>query len=303
MSFWKDKKVVVTGGMGLMGTPMVAKLESLGAEVFVADLPRHDITNFGEMMSVMQGQDICIHLAAMSNVEQSRSRALESLHLNIGGTINVLEACRQREVGTVVTASSNHVYGGPQNEYDGRPLDEHARLKQLDVYSVSKICADYLTRSYWHNFGLKTSAMRNTNCFGPADPHISHIIPGTIQTILKNQTPIIQSSGEVKKGYLYVDDVVDAYLLVAEATYMGTVEPGLSFNVGASPISAKNLVRIIMDIMGQQDSMPTILDKPNDQVNENLDSSRIQALGWEPKYSLTEGLEKTIEFFRDRVAV
>ena len=297
--FWKGKRVAVTGGSGLMGTPMIRKLKEMGAAPRNLDLPEWDVTNPAAMLAAMSYADICIHLAAMSHVEDSRNNPLLSWQTNVAGTWNVLDACRTYKVGAVVVASSNHVYG----KQEVFPVPETAQLNQLDTYSATKVCVDYITRAYAHNYGLPTAVIRNTNCFGPNDPHSSHIIPGTILSILVGEAPVIRSTGLVKKGYLYVDDVVDAYLLVAEKIYTGTTEArllrGKAFNVGAPPISSLDLVRLIMGVMGKSsEESVSILGKTNDQHDEMMDSSRITALGWEPKYSLTEGLEVTIEWFR-----
>jgi CDP-glucose 4,6-dehydratase len=294
MNFWEDKRVAVTGGSGLIGTPMIRKLESLGAKVRNVDLPKYDITNMQAMTDALVC-DICIHLAAISNVEESRSCGLNTWEINVRGTWIVLEACLKKEVGAVVVASSNHVYG-LQNDF---PVRETAPLNQLDTYSTSKICIDYITRAYAHNYGLNTAVIRNTNCYGPEDPHSSHIIPGTILSLLDGRTPTIKTDGQIKKGYLYVDDVVDAYLLVAEKLYgTGYVRSGEVFNAGASPISALTLVQLITGLYDSGGAPPIVLGQASDQHDEQMDSTKLMALGWEPQYSLSEGLEKTIAWFK-----
>ena len=299
--FWEEKKVAITGGSGLIGTPMIRKLESMGAKVRNLDLPTWDITNMQAMMDGLVC-DICIHLAAMSHVEETRDNGLSAWEINVRGTWVVLEACLRKGVSAVVTASSNHVYG----LQDSFPVPETAQLNQLDTYSVSKICMDYITRAYTHNYGLKTAVIRNTNCYGPEDPHSSHIIPGTILSLLEGRVPVIKSTGLVKKGYLYVDDVVDAYLLVAENLFQygksGSPPGGWVFNAGAPPISSQDLVRMIMSLLPVH-TYPIIQENPTDQHDEQMDSSKLEALGWRPKYSLKEGLAKTIEWFREDAKV
>lgn len=296
MSFWEGKQVVVTGGNGLIGTPLVRKLESLGARVCNLDLPEWDICNLPAMTEAIVG-DICIHLAAMSHVEETRKNGLNAWEVNIRGTWNVLEACLRNKVKAAVTASSNHVYG----RQEAYPVLESAPLNQLDTYSATKICMDYITRAYDHNYGLNTATIRNTNCYGPGDPHSSHIVPGTILALLEGDLPVIQSNGLVRKGYLYVDDVADAYLLVAEHLYQHQYR-GV-YNVGAPSISSQELVQMIMDLMGKHHDDPVVLGKPTDQHDEQMDSSKIMALGWEPQYSLWEGLSKTIKWFRENAKV
>jgi CDP-glucose 4,6-dehydratase len=299
MSFWEGKRVVVTGGYGLIGTPMVRCLKSIGAEVLNMDLPQYDVTSYSECLAALEDQEICIHLAAVSHVENSRANPLTTYEVNVRGTWNILEAARQQELGAVIIPSSNHVYG-PQVQY---PVKETAELNQMDTYSVGKICVDYIARSYAHNYQSPVGIIRNTNCFGPNDPHSSHIVPSTILAMLAGSLPTLQSLGTVKKGYLYVDDVVDAMLLVAQGLMNGVVPFGSVYNVGAPPINAFDLASLIMGIMGMPNQDPIILGKKNDQASEQMDSTKIQALGWEPKWSLTEGLEATIQWFRQNAKV
>lgn len=320
-NFWEGKRVLVTGSEGLIGKPMVRKLYEEGAEVtrFDAEFGL-DICDYGEMLWRIEDPlpDICIHLAAISGVEDSRTAGARAYEVNVMGTVNVLEACREAGVKAVVTASSNHVYGGPHpvTYPDGR-VDEHAQFKQMDTYSVTKICADYITRSYFHNYGLPTVAVRNTNCYGPEDPHMDHLIPGTIQSILEGKRPVIKSDGLTKKSYLYVDDVVDAYLLVAETLYKHprpewdpSCLSGCGVNVADIPISTLCIVDTIGHLMvpgigapgPHLNWTPEILGEPNDQHDECLNSTLIRRMGWTPKYNLHQGLEKTIAGFKERYA-
>jgi CDP-glucose 4,6-dehydratase len=289
--FWQDKKVLVTGSEGLIGLPMCDALEAEGADVGRFDLVLgNDVLNMRSMVNV----DVCIHLAADSNVESSRENPLTAFDVNIRGTWLVLEAAREYNV-PVVIASSNHVYG-QQKDY---PVPESAQMNQLDTYSVTKVCADYIARAYAHNYGLPVAIMRNTNCYGPRDPHSNHIVPGTIQSILDGNAPVVHSNGQTAKSYLHVGDVVTAYLLVAEKLHKGEIETGEAFNVSGNAITALGIVGVIKDLM-HDTSETVILREPNDQSNEELDSSKIRALGWEPKYTLDRGLIETIQWFRNQ---
>lgn len=297
MSFWTGKQVAVTGGSGLIGTPMVETLEAEGATVKNISLPWADITALNEMMKDLEGARVCIHLAAMSHVEESRRAGLECLETNIGGTWNVLEACKYHHI-PVVTASSNHVYG----KQDSFPVKEDAPLNQLDTYSVSKVCADYIARAYAHNYGLPTAVIRNTNCFGPRDPHTDHLVPGTILSLLRGEKPVLRSQGLIKKGYLYVDDVVDAFLLIAQQLVEGEIPIGEAYNVGAEAVTSRQVVDAIQSIMGVNMGVD-IEGVSNDQHHEQMDSTKIYRLGWRPKHTLESGLRKTVGWFRDSMVI
>ena len=295
---WEGLKVAVTGGNGLIGQPMIEELKRLGGEVLNIDLPKYDILVLPDLLDILKDQEVCIHLAANSNVEESRKAGRRAFEVNVRGTWNVLEACLHNNVKSVVVASSNHVYG----KQESFPVPETAPLNQLDTYSATKVCADVVARSYAHNYGLPVAVMRNTNCYGPRDVHTSHIVPGTITSILNGEAPVIRSEGVVKKGYLYVDDVVDAYLLIAKLMLSRVIPFGEVFNVGAPPIAARDMVEFIQGLMGDQ-SEKVVIGEKNDQHDEGMDSSKIESLGWSPQYSLQEGLLQTIRWFREQKLV
>lgn len=312
MRFWEGKRVLVTGCSGLIGGYMCKSLLKEGAVLTGFDrelsgtLPWHniwdtftitqgDITDLDWLKRAMNGQDIVFHLAARSHVEESRQHGYDTIMSNTLGTLNVLEAARQPGIKAVVVASSNHVYG---LEYG--VAREESGLHQLDTYSVSKICADYLTRAYWHNYQVPTVAVRNTNCFGPCDPHKDHIVPATILSILRGESPIIKSDGVTMKSYLHVQDVVDAYLLIAEAVVNGQLH-GEAINVSGGSMSVQNLVKLIR--RAAQSTLPvTVLGQPNDQRNEFLDTTHIKALGWKPKYTVEQALAETYKWFEAEYA-
>jgi nucleoside-diphosphate-sugar epimerase len=156
--------------------------------------------------------DIIIHLAAQSGVEAARSNARAAWELNVIGTLNVLEAARIRTT-PVILASSNHVYGHQDSD---DMTGESAPLNQLDTYSATKIAADVMGRSYWHNYGLPVTVVRNTNCYGPDSPHLGHLIEGTIIAALNDEQLQMRTDGQTSKAYLHVDDVARAYMLVAD---------------------------------------------------------------------------------------
>jgi CDP-glucose 4,6-dehydratase len=300
LTFWVGKRVWVSGSEGLIGKPLADALVRAGATPiyrfdFVLD-NSHDVTNGIRVRNSIEtcAPDIVFHLAANSGVESSRSKGRDAWAVNVMGTVNVLEACRDTNVQAVVVASSNHVYG----KQDTVPSMENAPLRQLDTYSATKIAADYATRSYWHNYKVPTVAVRNTNCTGPDDPHLEHIIPATILALLRGEAPVIKSTGTTRKSYLHVDDVVSAYLVIAEAVATGKFAPGEAINVSDKPVAVLDIVNTIRALMGGP--APVVLGQTNDQNHEWLDTLRIELLGWKPKYTLDEALADTIRGFRER---
>jgi len=310
--FWQSKRCLITGVSGLIGGYLSKMLLEEGAEVTGFDLddrgtlPWHgivgkfpilkgDILDLDSLTMSMPNYDAVFHLAAISGVEASRSAGYGAFQVNILGTLNVLEAARRMEPGVVVAASTNHVYG----KQISLPAKETAPMNQMDTYTVAKIAADYLTRGYWHNYKVPTIAIRNTNCFGPFDPHNDHIIPSVFQSILREEAPIIKSNGQTQKSYLHTADVARAYMMMAEAGLNGR-GLGEAVNVSGEPISVLALVLLMLKAANSA-LQPIVLNEPNDQSNEHLDTTRLKGLtGWEPRYTLSSALDDTFRWFREQ---
>ncbi len=304
--FWNGKRVLITGVTGFMGAWLAKALIKRGAEVHGLDveargmLPWHgltlpvnigDIRHYNLMQHAVGKVDIVFHLAAISGVEHSRQLGMEALDINVRGTYTILEAARNcTPQPIVVVATSNHVYG-PQPSL---PAKEGAGLHQMDTYSASKICADVMTRAYWHNYGLPTAAVRNTNCFGPCSPHKDHIIEGTILSILKGEKPVIKSNGFTGKSYMHVEDTIDAYMFIAELL---ADHPGEAWNVADKPISVQDLVEMICRVMAWTGGIE-IQGQANDQVDEWLDTIKLRSYGWKPKWNLEDAIKNTVDWFR-----
>jgi CDP-glucose 4,6-dehydratase len=244
--------------------------------------------------------DTCFHLAGQSMIEGAASGPLAAYDLNIRGTWTVLEACRRvAGIRAVVTASSNHTYG-PQLT---APFREDAPLRQLDVYGASKACADILTRSYAHTFGLPAVAARNVNSFGGADPHASHIVTGSILSLLRDEPPVIRSDGSPVKAYLHARDTMEAYMRLAERAGEVGVR-GEAFNITpAAPISVLDLVRTIVKIADKPHLEPVVkaTDLSQRGYFEHLSDEKMRrVIGWTPRLSLDDGLRLTYDWYAAR---
>lgn len=301
--FWRGRQVLCTGSEGLIGRPLCRMLYERGAIPIRYDKEVGlDILTFHDFLRYMQNYppSIVIHLAALSNVGQCRPIPHETFRVLALGTVNVLEACRLHPVDALVTASSNHVYG--QQVASKMPTGEDAQLNHLDAYSVSKICADYMARSYGKVYGLPVSIIRNTNCFGPDDPHDDHIVPSTISALLRGDSIQLRSDGKTRKGYLYVDDVAEAYLDVAQWTTENR-SCGEAFNVTGETLPTLELVERIAQVMGVKAKIKMGTADPLD-YDEQLDDSKIRVVvGWRPRHSLDDALRLTVEGFKARKGV
>ena len=318
-AFWEGRHVLITGAGGFLGAWLSRLLLEAGARVWGLDLAEgvclaaHGLTGRlpiirGSVLDLPlveralgeHGIEVCFHLAGQALIEGAAAGPLAAFEVNIRGTWTVLEACRRVEtVRGVACASSNHAYGPQQ----ASPFAEDQPLNQLDIYGASKACADILTRSYAHNFGLPAVAVRNVNSFGPGDPHATHIVTGTILSLLRGEPPVIRSDGSPVKAYLHARDTMEAYMLLAEHAADPEVR-GEAFNVTpAAPVSVLELVQAIIRVSGKTGVTPVVAATDLSQKGyfEHLSGEKLRrALGWTPRLTLEEGLLDTYRWYAER---
>lgn len=322
--FWKGKKVLVTGANGFLGSHLSLELLNKGALVigiikidpkdsFLRLSPgklkhgkikiiKSDIVNFRAMLRIFKTYkpDICLHVAAQPIVGIANKSPLPTFEANIKGTWNILEATRIYATQAVVVASSDKAYG----EHKKLPYKEEASLKALHPYDASKSCADILTRVYAHTYNLSTAVTRCANIYGAGDFNYSRIIPATIRSAIFNENPIIRSDGTPLRDYIFIDDVVNAYLVLAKNLYNAKIKPGEAFNFGSGkPISVISLVEEILAIAKKTDLEPEILSKR--KIKGEIDKQYLSSakagkiLKWKCRFTLTQGLWKTYQWYSD----
>ena len=317
MFSWKDKNVFVTGGNGFLGSWLVNDLVKKEANVTcivrdpvkgsnleflgIADqvnAVKGSIEDYNAVEKAMKetGAEVCFHLAAQAIVGIANKSPLPTFETNIKGTWNVLEACRQLGVKRTVVASSDKAYG----EHEKLPYKEDFCLNGLTPYEASKSCADILARAYAKTYGLPVAVTRCGNIYGGGDLNFSRIIPGTIKSVLNNESPIIRSDGTPIRDYIYVLDVVAAYLATAEQLDKEEVA-GEAFNFGTeTPVSVLELAKKIIAASGKEIE-PVILNQAKNELQEQyLDWAKAKkVLGWQPQFGLDDGLKETIQWYRD----
>ncbi|MEG9461263.1 MAG: NAD-dependent epimerase/dehydratase family protein, partial [Bacillus amyloliquefaciens] len=234
MSFWKNKNVFVTGCTGLLGSCLVKELIDQGANVtgLVRDtVPKSNLYQGEQVkqMNIVQGAledldvieralgeyeiDTVFHLAAQAIVGVANRNPISTFEANILGTWNILEACRRHPlIKRVIVASSDKAYG----DQPVLPYDENMPLQGKHPYDVSKSCADLLSHTYFNTYGLPVCITRCGNLYGGGDLNFNRIIPQTIQLVLNGEAPEIRSDGTFIRDYFYIEDAVEAYLLLAE---------------------------------------------------------------------------------------
>jgi len=242
--------------------------------------------------------DTIFHLAAQTLVGVGMRSPLYTFEANIRGTYNLLEACRTHEdiIQRVVIASSDKAYGAKHE----LPYKESMPLEGKYPYEVSKSCADLISQSYFHSYGLPVAIARCGNVYGGGDLNWSRIVPGVIQAAIQQNPLKIRSDGRYVRDYIYAKDVVAGYLKLAEKIDDDHVR-GAAFNFGPGRgISVLDIVERIESSMNQEIEKH-ILDIAEGEIFEQyLDPSNAEkVLGWQPGYSLDEGLIETISWYRE----
>jgi CDP-glucose 4,6-dehydratase len=317
--FWQDKRVLITGCTGFLGSWLTAGLVSVGADVvgLIRDrVPNSELVRSGTMnrISLVEKDindyplmerilaeyevEIIFHLAAQTIVTIANRAPLSTFESNIKGTWILLEAARRNPtVNGIVIASSDKAYG----HHEKLPYRENAPLQGKHPYDVSKSCADLIAQTYASSFEMPLVITRFANLYGGGDLNWNRIVPGTIRSVLRGQSPIIRSDGTFRRDYLYVEDAVTAYMDMACQLHKPLVR-GQAFNFGMDrPTTVNEIVKTIVALSDFPDLQPTILDNARNEIpDQYLASEKAKSvLGWEPQHTLEQGLQKTISWYKD----
>lgn len=241
--------------------------------------------------------DTVFHVAAQTIVTIANRNPISTFESNIRGTWNLLEACRHSPlVKRVVVASSDKAYGIHRQ----LPYTEEASLEGRFPYDVSKSAADLIARCYYETFKLPVTITRCGNLFGGGDLNFSRIIPGTIKSLITGEAPIIRSNGKFVRDYFYVEDAVMAYLTLAEKMEDPKIH-GHAFNFSNEiQMTVVDLVKSIIKLMDGK-LKPVILNEAKNEIpHQYLTAKKAKRLlGWRSRFSIEEGLGKTISWYQD----
>lgn len=318
VSDWKGRRVLVTGATGLVGAWLTRDLLADGADVVALARdwdPQSELIRSGDVTrcTVVNGVvedlstvtralnhyscDTLFHLAAQTQVGAAWRDPFETYESNVRGTYTVLEACRRlgTQVKRIVVASSDKAYGDAAE----LPYTENTRLDAKYPYDTSKLCTDFITRSYVVTYGLPATIARCGNIYGGGDLNWDRIVPGTIRWLLANERPIIRSNGKLTRDYIYVKEVVAAYKALADHVHRPEVK-GEAFNFSAEkPLNVLEIVEAVTRAMGSKltpDVRNTAVAEIKDQY---LDSSRAKAvLGWTSSWTLATALGETVDWYK-----
>lgn len=316
--FWTDRRVLVTGATGLLGSWLVKQLIEQGAEVvcLVRDwIPQSELMRAKavEACRVVRG-DLCdlallertlaeyevqtvFNLAAQTIVTIANASPLSTFEANVRGTWQLLEACRRVPfVKQIVTASSDKAYG----DQPVLPYNESMPLQGTHPYDVSKSCADLIAHSFAHTYGLPVAITRCGNFFGGGDLNWNRIVPGTIRSVVRGQRPVIRSDGTFVRDYIYVEDGAAACILLAEKMSENSNLFGQAFNFSTeSPMNVVDLVSLVLSRMNS-DLAPQVLSQAKNEIKDQyLCSEKArELLGWHPRFSMEQAMDRTIDWYR-----
>ncbi|MDA4122212.1 MAG: GDP-mannose 4,6-dehydratase [Thaumarchaeota archaeon] len=310
--------MLVTGSSGFLGQRLSKTLSRMGAKVVGIDVREPEEFSFDRLATapkilrtkgdVLDGRllaktlrkhsiETVFHLAAQSIVERANENPSGAFDVNVRGTLAVLEACRNSPSVELVQSSSDHVYG----ECSDGPATEDREFRSLYPYDVSKSCADMITRSYSVTYGMRAAITRCANIYGEGDLNWSRVVPGTIRAILEGRIPVIRSDGEFVRDYIYVEDAVSAYLTLAEKLAADSDLSGEAFNFSnGHPLKVIDVVNKVSRLMGSY-AKPTILNEASNEIRclSISPAKAKRSLGWEARFSMDEGVERTIRFYEE----
>ncbi len=306
-------KILVTGGAGFIGSHVTDAFAEKGHAVHVLDdlssgrranvpdtatFHEHDIRDEAAASLFAEEQfDVLCHHAAQMDVRKSVADPSFDADVNVRGFLNLVEAGRQHGLGKVIFASTGGaIYGEP----DYAPQDEEHPLRPLSPYGITKLCTERYLYFYKEQYGIDYVALRYANVYGPRqNPHgEAGVVAIFTDKMLSEEQPLIFGDGEQTRDYTFVGDVVRAN--VAALDYGGTG----TFNVGtAKETSVNELFREIRAHIDPEVEEVHAEGKPGEQRRSVLDYARAQeALGWAPEVSLSDGLGKTVAWFKARRA-
>jgi nucleoside-diphosphate-sugar epimerase len=304
-------RFLITGGAGFIGSNIAEKLLKDGHAVRVLDnfysgkrenlralnieLIEGDIRDKATCEKACFGIDYVLHQAALRSVPKSMLDPESYNVVNIGGTLNMLQAAAKAKVKRFVFASSSSVYG----DTDKFPEREDAYPLLISPYALSKLAGEYYCRIFSEHFNLETVCLRYFNVFGPKqalDDEYAVVIPKFIHCILHDEPPPIFGNGKQSRDFTYIDNVIQANILAATTP---KIKHGI-FNVAnGKDNTVLQLVDFLNKIIGKKIKPMFLPLRPGDVFRTCADISRIKkGLGYEPTVNFEEGLRKTVEYFK-----
>lgn len=319
-TIFKSKKILITGGLGFIGSNLAIRLIDLGANVTLIDslIPEYggnlfniepvkdkvrvnisDVRDEHAMKYLVQGQDYLFNLAGQTSHVDSMNNPFPDLEINARAQLSILEACRRYNPDIkIVFASTRQIYGKPQY----LPVDERHPLQPVDVNGINKMAGEWYHLVYNNVYGVRAVVLRLTNTYGPrmrVKDARQTFLGIWLRRLIEGKPILVFGDGKQIRDFNYVDDVVNALLLAAEAEDAN----GQIYNLGADdPLNLKDTAELLIEITGAGNF--EIVPFPEDRKIIDIgdyysDYRKIRSkLGWRPKITLPDGLRMTIDFYK-----
>ncbi|MCF7908427.1 MAG: SDR family oxidoreductase [Candidatus Omnitrophica bacterium] len=310
----KDRKVLVTGGAGFIGSHIVDKLVKLGAEVTVVDnLITGNLDNLEQSFSkikfiksdfadqkildqVLPGVELISHQAALRSVPKSVEAPLDYHKVNVSGTLNLFLAAKEAGIKRIVCASSSSIYG----ERDDFPEKENEIAKPISPYAATKLIVEQYSYVFSKIYNMKILNLRYFNVYGPRqslEDEYAVVIPKFINCLFEGKSPPIYGDGNQERDFTFISDVVDMNIRCLEKDNVGSE----AFNVGLGiPNSVNNLFNNLKEIIGSKLEPNYCPIRLGDVRKTHADIQKAkELLGFSPKVDFAQGLKKTVDWFRE----
>ncbi|XP_061745939.1 dTDP-D-glucose 4,6-dehydratase-like isoform X2 [Nerophis ophidion] len=318
-----DRTVLVTGGSGFIGSHLVCALVERHPDWRIINFdildyccsPRSlesienranytfikgDLCNAQQMKHIFNTEniDVVFHLAAQTHVDTSFQCPSSFHRVNIVGTRVLLAAAHaaRHTLQRFIHASTDEVYGSSQNEV----FDESSPMSPSNPYSASKAAADYLVRSYWDKYKFPVIITRSNNIYGPRQ-YFEKVIPRFVTLLVNDKKCTIAGTVPKSRHFMYVDDVVNAFLLLMEKGVKGEVyNVGGSSEIGILQL-AKELIRMVRNVPDVEvnDWFEYVPDRPSVDIRYPISCEKLQRLGWRENVSWSDGIRKTVKWYQD----
>ncbi len=316
---FKEKRIVVTGAAGFIGSNLTDSLLEQGAEVIGIDnlfngrmenldeafkhdnfkFHKGDIRDLNFLLDVFNDVDIVYHEAAFTSVPQSVKMPENCNDVNVNGVLNVLNAARRMDVEKIIFASSSSVYGDTPT----LPKREDMRRLPISPYGVAKLACEAYMQVYHKVYGLKTISLRYFNVFGPRqkDSTYSGVIAIWLGNIIRNEDLTIIGDGTTSRDFTYIKDVIQANILASRRDIAGEI-----FNIGAgSPITLTELAKIMLKISNMDHLKIKHSDpRSGDILHSYADISKAKRiLNFEPNYNQEQGLKEYFKWYSNKYGI
>jgi UDP-glucose 4-epimerase len=321
-AFFRGKRVLITGGLGFVGSNLARTLVAAGAEVLLVDslVPTYggnranvaglegsvqvnvsDVRDEHSFLELIRGQDVLFNLAGQTSHVDSMTDPFTDLEINCRSQLSILEACRRRNPDVnIVFASTRQIYGRPQY----LPVDEAHPIVPVDVNGINKTAGEWYHLLYGRVHGLRVSVLRLTNTYGPrmrVKDDRQTFLGSWFRALIDGEPLTIFGDGSQRRDFTFVDDAVRAFLLAAAREEAA----GEVFNLGGDRVvSLLELAELLVEANGGGEyrlvSFPA--DREAIDIGDYFaDSGKArERLGWTPEVPLADGLARTLAFYRER---